>query len=592
MKKTISLSLAIILICQSVLISLPLANGQEGNSEWIDEYTFRKDLGNEKYELTNYKSPMVYFDSNIDDYAAFELIDEYASLGRYVLRNAHGTIEIYDYYSTLYDPSYTNVSIYDERYEVRQWRTQGQGRWDDLGVQAGNPSYIITENSSVISVSKTFNSWAGNFTIQYIIEQGSYLKRLMMFQTDISGQYQYQLKMSLAGITNDLVNYQGGKIRVQGEEHIISPFVNVGENPKNTVLDINLLDLGIIQGFSWQPVNLKDIWLDTHANGIKADIYIGNYTLSQGEYFIIDPTTSTFQVNNNSDDAEKDDFDQSFQTNNIHCAAGYGDINDQQNGCGMMFRAVNVPQGATINDAYLNFTASLTLADVVVNTNITGHDVDDSTTFSTVADFNNKYGNRTTAQVAWDGLAAWTLNNFYQSSNITSIIQEIIDRGGWSSGNNLTLFWHDFDARSDQVNNHLRTAYSHDGAAANAPRLVITYTSVVVVTYYLTSLFYLGISDIEVNGTSTANLTETAVNDTEVALGVANAASGYSYLYWDNENVSHIHDITVTKTMTANSTITAFAIATGGGGFAGTGYILTGVLVAFVAVIVLASRKK
>jgi hypothetical protein len=97
---------------------------------------------------------------------------------------------------------------------------------------------------------------------------------------------------------------------------------------------------------------------------------------------------------------------------------------------------VAIPQGATIDAAILQLYMP-TAAEDVVHADIYGEDVDDSAAFTTGS--NNISGRTlTTAKVDWDnanaGAPAWI-----DSPDIKTIIQEIVDRPGWASGQDLSI---------------------------------------------------------------------------------------------------------------------------------------------------------
>jgi hypothetical protein len=154
---------------------------------------------------------------------------------------------------------------------------------------------------------------------------------------------------------------------------------------------------------------------------------------------------------------------------------GYHAADQYKQGGGMRFLNITIPKGATIDAAYLTITArdSDNLNDV--NSKIHGEDVDDAATFSDLADYQGR--DRTTAVVNWDGIASWTENVEYNSPEIKTIIQEIIDRAGWASGNDLVIFWDDHDDRSTHTNNTERTGKAYDYSTTACPKLHIEYTS-------------------------------------------------------------------------------------------------------------------
>ncbi len=107
------------------------------------------------------------------------------------------------------------------------------------------------------------------------------------------------------------------------------------------------------------------------------------------------------------------------------------------------FTGVNVPQGVSITDAYIIVVVQRTL-DAGVKTNIYMNDVDDAVNPTGTADLEAKV--RTTAFTAWDDQGGGVLD-VINSPSITSVVQEIVDRPSWSSGNAMMIL-HDDDGSS------------------------------------------------------------------------------------------------------------------------------------------------
>lgn len=101
---------------------------------------------------------------------------------------------------------------------------------------------------------------------------------------------------------------------------------------------------------------------------------------------------------------------------------------------------VNVPQGTALTDAYLDITLFNADSNDEPSHTFYGEAVDNAAAFSTTAnDISSRA--RTTASVNWSnpdlGLAAGT--QVTQTPSLLAIVQEIIDRPGWVSGNTLTI---------------------------------------------------------------------------------------------------------------------------------------------------------
>lgn len=137
------------------------------------------------------------------------------------------------------------------------------------------------------------------------------------------------------------------------------------------------------------------------------------------------------------------------------------------------FRFVNVtiPQGATIDSAILRIVASTTRAVDTALTDLVGEDADNATA---PTDWDDWVGRaRTSARVAWDNIPQWTSGTAYDSVDMSSVIQEIVDRAGWASGQALNIFWED-DGSSEGA---LRDGSSHEHATHAPVELRVTYTA-------------------------------------------------------------------------------------------------------------------
>ncbi|MEO1258231.1 MAG: Ig-like domain-containing protein [Bacteroidota bacterium] len=185
-------------------------------------------------------------------------------------------------------------------------------------------------------------------------------------------------------------------------------------------------------------------------------------------------TVVTSQVSQSNDDAEEDLSD------------GYVDLNSSDlelvednyaQIVGMRFQNITIPQGATIRSAYIEFECDESSngggddddgGGIATSLVIRGEDIDDASSFTT-ATSNISNRPQTAAFTRWNYLAEWSVNNKYQTPDLSTIIYEITSRNGWSNGNSIVLFVEGYGRR---------IAEAWDGEAANAPRLVIEYEDV------------------------------------------------------------------------------------------------------------------
>lgn len=135
---------------------------------------------------------------------------------------------------------------------------------------------------------------------------------------------------------------------------------------------------------------------------------------------------------------------------------------------GFRFTNVNIPQGATITSA--TWQGYLTRSQGAPTLVFRGQAADSALSFAaTCADFDGR--TKTTASVNF--APGSVTNTWYSSPDFAAVIQEIVNRPGWTSGNALVLFldWNGTDAASNG-----RAWQAFDGNAANAPKLDISYT--------------------------------------------------------------------------------------------------------------------
>jgi hypothetical protein len=136
--------------------------------------------------------------------------------------------------------------------------------------------------------------------------------------------------------------------------------------------------------------------------------------------------------------------------------------------CDAFFRFDNVtiPNGATINTAYLalyphaNAYGSPELV-------IYGIDEDDAVAPTSAAEF--AADPHVAASVPWD--TTWVASVWEESPEIKTVIQDIVDRGGWVPGNAM-MFQVCDDLGSGT--NHVY-AVMYDNVPSNAPKLYVEY---------------------------------------------------------------------------------------------------------------------
>jgi hypothetical protein len=176
-------------------------------------------------------------------------------------------------------------------------------------------------------------------------------------------------------------------------------------------------------------------------------------------------TILDIRVATSSDDAEERVSNGSMYMDSSDLELVY-DKEDQV--VGMRFNAVTIPRGATITDAYVQFQVDDPTS-VETSLMIWGEDADDAQTFSDL-DHDISSRTKTTAFEVWSP-AEWgsrgEAGSDQQTPGIASVIQEIVNRDFWSSGNSLVIII---------TGSGQRTAESYDGEPDGAPLLHVEYS--------------------------------------------------------------------------------------------------------------------
>ena len=219
---------------------------------------------------------------------------------------------------------------------------------------------------------------------------------------------------------------------------------------------------------------------------------------------------------------------------------------------GLRWTGITIPRGATIEAAYVQFAAREAHTEAT-NLVIRGQAADNPVTFTTAAG-NVSTRTRTTATANWSP-AAWTANATgaaQRTSELKSVIQEIVNRPGWASGNALALII---------TGTGHRTAWAIDGQPANAPLLHVDYS---VGPPPPESPPVAGLS---VTQLATPPLTVTADGSSSTDVDLHPIAS-YTFDFGDGSPLVTTNAPTATATHTysdvANYTVTLIATDTGG----------------------------
>lgn len=179
-------------------------------------------------------------------------------------------------------------------------------------------------------------------------------------------------------------------------------------------------------------------------------------------------TTLDLTANASADDAHETDGNSNFSsTADPQTVRANSSANFRWNS-GVSFPSCTIPNAATIDVAYLTLVPNSTSVDDADCT-IYCEDVDDADDYSTTADVTDRVV--TTASVNWNAgsLGASAVN----TPSLVSIVQEVVDRGGWASGNRINFLLKGNTGSSDR----LQFKSADNGTAGDRPKLHVEYTA-------------------------------------------------------------------------------------------------------------------
>lgn len=187
-----------------------------------------------------------------------------------------------------------------------------------------------------------------------------------------------------------------------------------------------------------------------------------------------DPTIVEIRVTNGNDDGEEclvNNPSNSVSLNSSDLELVYDSNSGGGSACtgnqtvGIRFRNINIPQGASITKAYIQFTVDEVGGNKTYVT-IHGESTDSATELTTQ---NISSRTTTTAYTEWQALPWGTVGRSQyaqRTPNLASIVEEITDRTGWQASNSIVFIITGFGTR---------TAEAFEGGASLAPLLHVEY---------------------------------------------------------------------------------------------------------------------
>ncbi|MEJ2682082.1 MAG: VWA domain-containing protein [Gammaproteobacteria bacterium] len=140
---------------------------------------------------------------------------------------------------------------------------------------------------------------------------------------------------------------------------------------------------------------------------------------------------------------------------------------------GLRFQQVNIPQGATVTAARINFFASIAHSTVDgLKLRIRAENTDNAAPF-TATPFSLSARAKTASEVIWEPDSDWPLGESLTGPDVTSLVQQVVNRTDWCGNNALALYleptadspvgWRDAYAFDDALEQHAELVVSFSG---------------------------------------------------------------------------------------------------------------------------------
>lgn len=133
------------------------------------------------------------------------------------------------------------------------------------------------------------------------------------------------------------------------------------------------------------------------------------------------------------------------------------------------FTTVPIPAGATITSAKIRLKASASLSGASCIGKVHFEAADSPTSPTSFSDY---YSRSLTTGIDWT-IPSTTAESWYDSEDLTTDLQAIVDRAGWSLNNNIGVQIRDNGSSTGAY----RQFYGVDSGAANGAILVVEFSS-------------------------------------------------------------------------------------------------------------------
>jgi hypothetical protein len=231
---------------------------------------------------------------------------------------------------------------------------------------------------------------------------------------------------------------------------------------------------------TFSDVNVK-VYLDENSNGVL-DGSEGNTPVASGSTIdgfyelAVNPQLGNLvsfnkRINSGNDDAHQASGGSVNLTNSALL------LNSSNLHVGLKFKNITIPDGAIIETAYIEFTASTTYGSAAAMEISVQESVDPLNFTATNNNISQRWDSDN--KVTWNIGTNWVKDRTYNSADISDLVQSIVNNYDWQGGMNMVFV-------VKRISGTERRAYSYNGSTSKAPRLVVTYRMPEYPTSYIT----------------------------------------------------------------------------------------------------------
>jgi len=418
------------------------------------------------------------------------VFEDHRAEGYCLIQNGYIGLKAYDNRTVLYAPDMDKVAVDTAFFVVQVYNGSA---WLDLDL--GDPSLRVdASNSSTVVLTQVYSSSLGRLEVSYVVRDGEPMKYNVAFTSLADVRSLFRVAQRFFGVHGVNVTY--GYTRdapINGSREFIAPFFAISQD--KPVLSVYLQDLGRTSVGGWVSDKLEKIALSASAEGINAEVLIGNYSLGGNEALTIDPLVTTVPIVGGNDDTYveywqkflwvegygyKDCVEYGYNgslgshwlTFGYDCDEVYHEYMITRLYMSFLRWPILIPDSCVVQSAYLNMCAAATFTY-------------DFTPWIQVLNFSScpAFNKDTDEQIFWYGvmsnITSWPITDDWSEGEwvgvyVTQNLKDFMNRGDYALGSYMGLrieFW------GTSGEDCYREIYSYDEGASKAPKLHITFTA-------------------------------------------------------------------------------------------------------------------